>query len=80
MPAIRWRRSELASRIGLVGGLLVGAITAWRSVLGDFHWVADGLGGLLLAFVVLVVAFAACRTYFDRRFTDHADVDRSDRS
>jgi membrane-associated phospholipid phosphatase len=36
--------------------------------LGDFHWIADGVGGLLLAFVVLVVAFAACRTYFDRRF------------
>jgi len=63
------RRAERASRAGLIGGLLVGAITAWRSVLGDFHWVADGVGGLVLAFVVLLVAFAACRTYFDRRFT-----------
>lgn len=59
-------KAERASRIGLVGGLLFGAITAWRSVLGDFHWFADGVGGLLLAFVVLVVAFAACRTYFNR--------------
>ena len=25
------------------------------AVLGDFHWVADGLGGLVLAFVVLLV-------------------------
>ena len=60
-------KAEPASRVGLVGGLLVGSIAAWRSVLGDFHWIADGFGGLLLAFVVLVVAFAACRTYFDRR-------------
>lgn len=68
-------RSEFASRVSLSSAMVVGAIAAWRAVLGDFHWVADGLGGLLLAFVILVVSFAACRTYFARRFTDHANVE-----
>ena len=36
-------------------------------MLGDFHWIIDGVGGLLLALVVLIIAFAACRTYFERR-------------
>jgi membrane-associated phospholipid phosphatase len=60
-------RAETASRVALAGGMIVGAISAWRAVLGDFHWIADGLGGLLVAFVVLVVAFAACRRNFERR-------------
>ena len=42
-------------------GLVVGAISAWRAVLGDFHWFADGIGGLLVALVVMLVSFSVCR-------------------
>lgn len=54
-----------ASRIALLCGLAVGLATAIHAVLGDLHWASDGLGGLALATVVLVVGFAAIRTYLD---------------
>lgn len=60
-------RADLAEYTALAGATAFGAIAAWRAVLGDFHWFADGIGGLLLAFVILVLAFAACRTHLERR-------------
>jgi undecaprenyl-diphosphatase len=57
---------ERAATVALVVGLVVGATGAWRAVLGDFHWFSDGIGGLLVAYVVLIVAFAAIRTYLAR--------------
>lgn len=62
----------MASRIALICGLAVGLLAAIQAVLGDFHWASDGLGGLAVATVVLVVGFAITRTYlgsraFDRR-------------
>jgi undecaprenyl-diphosphatase len=63
-PLARADRAEYAA---IAGAMVFGAIAAWRAVLGDYHWVMDGVGGLLLAFVVLVLACAACRTYFEHR-------------
>jgi len=59
-------RVDRAATVSLVVGLVVGATGAWRAVLGDFHWISDGLGGLLVAYVVLVLAFATIRTYLTR--------------
>jgi len=47
-----------AAAFGSGSGMLVGALAAWHSVVGDFHWLSDGLGGLLLAYCVLTLAFA----------------------
>ncbi len=52
---------ENASSGALAGGLLVGAVTAVRAVLGDFHWASDGLGGLAVAAIVLTLGFAMAR-------------------
>jgi undecaprenyl-diphosphatase len=65
-------RLQSAPRIALVSGLAVGFMSAILAVLGDFHWASDGIGGLALATVVLVLGCAATRTYltsttFDRR-------------
>jgi undecaprenyl-diphosphatase len=57
------RRLDLASIAGGVGGLVVGAISAARAILEDFHWLTDGLAGLLLASMVLTMGFAAARRY-----------------
>ncbi|MEJ7745104.1 MAG: phosphatase PAP2 family protein [Nocardioidaceae bacterium] len=48
-----------ATTLGSAVGLLVGVLAAVRSFLGDSHWFSDGVGGLLLAYCILTVAFAA---------------------
>lgn len=48
-----------ATTLGSTVGLLVGALAAVHSFVGDSHWFSDGVGGLLLAYCILTVAFAA---------------------
>jgi membrane-associated phospholipid phosphatase len=57
------RRLDIASSVGQAVAVVVGAISAARAVLEDNHWVSDGIGGLLLATVVLTVGFSAARRY-----------------
>lgn len=59
----RGARRDRAAWVALVCGLAMGLLAAVRAVLGDFHWPSDGLGGLALATLVLVVGFAMVRTY-----------------
>lgn len=61
--ASRWGAARLdrASTVALVAGLLVGVVAAVRSVLGDFHWASDVLGGLAAAAIVLTLGFATAR-------------------
>lgn len=48
-----------ATTLGSVGGLVVGALAAVHSFVGDSHWFSDGVGGVLLAYCILTFAFAA---------------------
>ncbi len=59
----RWGAARLdrASTVALVAGLVVGVVAAVRSVLGDFHWASDVLGGLAAAAIVLTLGFATAR-------------------
>lgn len=54
---------DSAGRWGLVAGLSAGLLVGAVSVLGDFHWLTDAVGGLLVATIVLVVGFAMARGY-----------------
>lgn len=61
-----------AARVGQLAGLAAGVVAAIRAVLGDFHWLTDGLGGLAVAGAVLVFGFAAVRPYLElEAFTEH---------
>ncbi len=59
----RPRRLDIAAWAGQLGGLGVGAVSALRSMLEDFHWLTDGVGGLLVASVTMTLGFAAARRY-----------------
>jgi len=50
--------ADRAATWGSVAGLLAGALAAVYSIMGDSHWFSDGVGGLLLAYCILSVAFA----------------------
>lgn len=65
--ASRWGAARLdrASTVALVAGLVVGVVAAVRSVLGDFHWASDVLGGLATAAIVLTLGFATARAQAD---------------
>jgi len=69
------RNAARAATFGSVAGMLVGALAAGHSIVGDFHWLSDGLGGLLLAYCILTIAFAAVPA--DARH--HGDVGRPPR-
>jgi membrane-associated phospholipid phosphatase len=65
--ASRWAgvRLERAFTLALAAGLVVGLVTAVRAVLGDFHWVSDGLGGLAVGALVLTFGFSLARSTVD---------------
>lgn len=60
---LRWGDAQLdrAETVALAGGAVVGLVTAIRAVLGDFHWASDGLAGLAVAMIVLIVGFGLAR-------------------
>jgi membrane-associated phospholipid phosphatase len=62
----RWL--DAASPAGQFGGLVAGALSAVDAVLGDFHWLTDAVGGLLVSSVVLTLGFAAARAHVQRTF------------
>jgi undecaprenyl-diphosphatase len=64
--SVRW--VDKAAVTGQVVGLLVGAVSAVSAVLGDFHWLTDTVGAMLLASVVLTLGFAAAREHVRRTF------------
>jgi membrane-associated phospholipid phosphatase len=55
-----------ASPAGQLAGLVAGALSAVDALLGDFHWLTDAIGGLLVSSVVLTLGFAAARTHVRR--------------
>jgi membrane-associated phospholipid phosphatase len=57
-----------ASLAGQVAGLAVGVASGVGAVLGDFHWLTDAVGALLLSSVVLTLGFAAARAHVRRTF------------
>ncbi len=63
--AMRWGDAQLdrAATAALVAGSVVGLVAAVRTVLGDFHWASDALGGLALAAIVLIVGFGLARAH-----------------
>ncbi len=62
---MRWGDAQLdrAATVALVAGSVVGLVAAVRTVLGDFHWPSDALGGLALAAIVLIVGFGLARAH-----------------
>jgi membrane-associated phospholipid phosphatase len=60
------RRLDRATSAGRATGMVVGALSAADAVLEDHHWVTDGLGGMLVAFIVLTLGFAAARRHVGR--------------
>jgi membrane-associated phospholipid phosphatase len=57
-----------ASAAGQVAGLAVGTASGVGAVLGDFHWLTDAVGALLLSSVVLTLGFGAARAHVRRTF------------
>ncbi len=53
---------ESARTWGLAVGLTVGLLVGIASVVGDFHWMTDAVGGLLVAAIVLVAGFGLVGT------------------
>jgi membrane-associated phospholipid phosphatase len=60
------RRLSAASPAGQLAGLVAGVLSAVDALLGDFHWLTDAVGGLLVSSVVLTLGFAAARTHVRR--------------
>lgn len=63
--ALRWGDAQFdkATTMALTGGFVVGLVAAVRAVLGDFHWASDGLGGLAVAAMVLILGFGLVRAH-----------------
>jgi membrane-associated phospholipid phosphatase len=57
------RRLDTASLAGQVGAAVMGLLAVLRAVVEDFHWLTDGIAGVLLASIVLTLSFAAARRY-----------------
>jgi membrane-associated phospholipid phosphatase len=62
------RRLDRATLAGQVAGFGVGALSGVSAVLGDFHWLTDTVGAVLLGSVVLTMGFAATREHVRRTF------------
>ncbi len=66
---LTWGSTHRLSQASLAGqgaGLAVGAVSGAQAALEDHHWISDGIGGLLLASIVLTLGFAAARRYVAR--------------
>ncbi|HYO32370.1 MAG TPA: phosphatase PAP2 family protein [Nocardioidaceae bacterium] len=57
------RRLDTASLAGQVGAVVMGFLAVLRALVEDFHWLTDGIAGVLLASIVLTLSFAAARRY-----------------
>jgi membrane-associated phospholipid phosphatase len=71
LVAICWgsvRRLGTASTAGQLAGLAGGVVSAVDAVLGDFHWLTDAVGGLLVSSVVLTIGFGAARGHVHRTY------------
>ncbi len=56
-------RTERAPTVAMRLGLGVGVVVGIGAVLADQHWVTDGIGGLLVAALVLTVSLAISRNF-----------------